>query len=142
MAEVGVYDPKAYVLDLGGRPITGYAAGSKITVVREGNQTTDVAGVDGDVAVAETHDPRATITINLLATSASNDVLSGLSRARAKFPVMLRDMAGSTAVSGIGWVQRLPDINVDAEVPVRAWEVRIAASDYHVGSSPIVGGVV
>lgn len=142
MAEVGVYDPKAHILDLGGRPITGYAAGSKIAVVPESDQTTDVAGVDGDVAVAETYDPRATITINLLATSSSNDMLSRLSRARAKVPVMLRDMAGSTTVSGIGWVKRLPDINVDAEVPVRAWEVRIVSSDYHVGSSPIVGGAV
>lgn len=138
--EIGAYDPKLYILTCGNAPIGGFASGSKVTVAREANETTDVAGVDGDVAVAETHDPRATLTVNLLATSASNDVLSGFANGRLKFPVSLRDMQGSTVISGMGWVQRRPDLDVAAEVPVRAWEIRVAAAQYHVGSNPIIGG--
>lgn len=134
---VSSYDPAGYDLSFAGNIIEGFADGSAISVAREANVATDKAGIMGDVVVSWQHDKRATVTIVLMPTAASNDVLSAAADNRIVGSFLLRDRNGTTRVqSDHAWVQKIPDLNVEAEAPPRTWEIRLAQAKTRVGSTP------
>lgn len=112
----------------------GFADGEFLRVEQESDDTEDVCGTNGEVAVSRTNDRRATCTIILLQTSASNDglsVLSNLTRsapgmAGAIVPFLVRDRNGRTIYTGEKcWIQRPPDASFDRTAQSREWTVRV-----------------
>jgi hypothetical protein len=114
---------------------SGRADGEFLRVEQESDDTEDVAGADGEVAVSPTKDRRATLTIILLQTADANQGLSALSTlARnspgmtgAIVPVLVKDRNGSTLYTGQNaWIQRPPDASFDKTAQSREWTVRVA----------------
>jgi hypothetical protein len=134
---VSVYDPAGHDLVFAGNVIDGFADGAAISITRDANKASDKIGIGGDVVVTWLHDDRATATITLNATSASNDVLGAAADEHLIGSFLLRDRNGTMQVkSAFAWVQKLPDVTVEGESPTRAWEIRLAEAKVRVGSTP------
>lgn len=114
---------------------SGFADGEFIRIEQESDDTTDVVGTDGEVAVSRTNDRRATITVILMQTANANDglsVLHGLTlnspgMAGAIFPLLIRDRNGRAIYeSEDAWVARAPDVSFDRQAGPREWQIRAA----------------
>jgi hypothetical protein len=113
----------------------GFADGEFCRIESENDDTEDVAGTDGEVAVSRTNDRRGTISIMLLQTSDANrglSLLSNLAReapnmAGAIVPALVSDQNGAGLwISENSWVQRPPDASFDRTAQTREWAVRCA----------------
>lgn len=113
----------------------GFADGEFLRVEQDTEDTTDVVGSDGEVAVSRTNDRRATATIMLLQTAAANDGLSILSNlakeakamAGAIVPFAVKDLNGRTLLFGANaWVSKAPDRTFDRGATANEWSIRIA----------------
>jgi len=114
---------------------SGLADGEFLRIEQESDDTEDVAGTDGEVAVSRTNDQRATATILVMQTSDGNDglsVLSNLARtapgmAGAIHPFLVKDKNGRTIHEGQNaWVRRAPDRSFDRTAQTNEWQIRIA----------------
>lgn len=114
---------------------SGFADGEFLTIEGEADDTEDVAGTDGEVAVSRTNDRRATAMIKLMQTADANDGLSVLSNLARSAPAMVggivpflvSDQNGRSLWTGENcWVQRPPDISLDRTAQSREWTIRIA----------------
>jgi hypothetical protein len=134
---VGTYIPQNVDCVFANHPISGFADGTMINVVRTSERVVTKAGVKGDVAVAFIHDKRAVVTVSLLATSASNDVLSRAAEGKVIGAFLLKDHAGTTLVkSPYAVVKKDPDLGFSQEVPNRDWEIELLDATIFVGSTP------
>lgn len=130
------YDPKLYTVVVAALPIDseGYADGEFITVERDTDAFTDVAGTGGGVSRAKQQDRRATVTLTLLQTSPVNSVLSTLANLDQNTdggagigPFLLKDRGGLSVYSGSEcWIARMPDVTLDKGVTARQWKIRVA----------------
>ena len=78
MANLKKYDPKDIIITVGPHIVSGYADGTFVSVARQGDSFSSIAGADGEVARARSNDKRGTITLTLMQTSRTNAYLSGL----------------------------------------------------------------
>lgn len=136
MPETKVYNADEVTIAVG--PVlvdAGFADGEFLRIEQESDDTEDVCGTNGEVAVSRTNDRRATATIILLQTSNSNDGLSVLSNLARSAPGMagaivsflVRDRNGRTIYSAEKcWVQRAPDPSFDRTAQSREWAIRIS----------------
>lgn len=138
MAELpafGNYDPGRHVLVVLGQEITEFASGTFIKVERKVKTFTSKAGGTGSVVRIRSRNRIGSFTFTLLATSPSNDYLSGLVIADEKNeggrgsvgPTELKAMPpnGETLChGGISWVDGFTAVEVmDSDVPGRQWVV-------------------
>lgn len=133
---VKVYNSDEVTIAIGPVLISsGFADGEFLRVEDETDDTEDVAGTDGEVAVSRTNDRRATITVMLLQTADANQglsILSNLARsspgmAGAIVPTLVRDQNGAALYTAENsWVQRPPDVSFDRTATTREWAVRCA----------------
>lgn len=125
------WDPKQCVVEFAGQDLSGLAD-DFISVDYESDTFSDVAGADGEVARARTRDERATVTITLMQSSASNDVLNAaaiLDKAAGQgvYPFFLRDLNGTTIASASrAWVMKPPPIELGKAMKDRQWKIRCA----------------
>ena len=135
--DLKVYNPDEVTIAVGPVLITsGYADGEFIRIEQESDDTEDVAGSDGEVAVSRSNDRRATITIILMQTAAANTGLSALSALARNapgmvggiVPFMIRDRNSGVGIySGTNcWVMKPPDVNFDRTAQAREWTIRVA----------------
>ena len=136
---VKTYDPKGVVATVGGIPISGYADGTFINISRQNDAYSSVAGADGEVSRAKSNDKRGELTLTLLQTSLSNDVLSGIAQLDERsnsgvVPIMVKDISGlTTFFSGSGWIRKVPDSEFGKEISNREWAFELAEMDVFVG---------
>lgn len=138
-----VYDADEVSLSLNGIPLSGYADGAFCRIAMESDAFSDIAGTDGEVARSKSNDKRATITIMLLQTSKSNDVLSALAILDQNAPggagvgvFLLRDRQGTTLhLAPSAWISKLPDSEFGREAGTREWTLRCAEMQSFVGSN-------
>lgn len=132
-----VYNPDEVTIVLGPVLIeSGYADGEFVRIESETEDTTDVAGTDGEVTVGRTNDRRATVTILLMQTADANfglSVLSNLMRASpggagAVHPFLLRDRNSGLGIytAENAWVAKPPDASFDRTATSREWMIRCA----------------
>lgn len=117
------YDPGKVFMMWGPIPISGFAAGSMVNVQHQGEGVKAETGTAGETAFVESYDKRGTVTIRLMATSPINAILSAAYQA-GNLPVFLAITSLSTAAvhaAGEAKIQRPPDTDYGAEVPVREW---------------------
>jgi len=140
---VRTYDPKNVVLTVGGAPISGYADGTFITVSRQNDSFVSVSGADGETARAKQNDKRGDLTLTLLQTSLSNDILSGIAvldetSNAGVVPVILKDLSGATTYfSGSGWIKKPADSEFAKEVGNREWALELADMEVFIGGVAI-----
>lgn len=130
-----VYDANEVSVIIGAIEIdAGFADGEFLRIEQETDDFADEVGTDGEVTRSKTNDRRATATILLMQTSASNQALSALStldritpNGAGVVPFLVRDRNGGSLYEGQHcWIQRPPDVSMDRSATTREWTVRIA----------------
>lgn len=121
------YDPKKVPIIFAGQLISGFADGTFLTIKRQTDTFSSMAGADGEVAVVQSADKRGEIVITLLQTSASNDILSAKFAAQELTgivgePFLAKDLLGTTiASSDACWIKKYADLEFGKEVSAREW---------------------
>lgn len=124
---LATYDPKQVQVIVGGNPITGYADGTFVTVSFDEQQWNKVTGADGLTSRSKTNNYSGSITLTLLSTANSNDILSALwSRDRRSndgvVSILVKDAMGRTKWSSSqAWIRQMPDQDFSKETEERAW---------------------
>jgi len=143
------YSPRQIVLTLGSFGIDGgFGQDTFLEIEKEEDDTVDVVGVYGDVAVAAVHDDRASAQITLLPTSVENDKLSELRNAGRRSPAGLavfsfdvRDLNGrSLHRSPQAWIQGIPTMTYQRGIGERVWTIKLARLETFIGGANVVTG--
>jgi hypothetical protein len=126
------YDPKLVIVTFAGNILTGFAEGTFVTVEREADAYTKVVGSDGEVARVRSRNASGSVTITLMQTSVSNDVLDALAvldeEANAgSGPLFIEDLLGNTFIAATAaWIRKRSNIEYGAELGSREWVIDVA----------------
>lgn len=135
------YDPASVVVSIAGVPISGYADGTFVSVDRDDDAFTKVTGADGNTTRIKSNNRSGFLTLTLLQSSPSNDILSGLAQLdeatnAGVVPVLVKDMSGNSIYfSAQGWIRKYPTSDFGKEINNREWIIDLADMDMFVGSN-------
>jgi hypothetical protein len=129
-----VYDADQVSVSLNGIPLSGYADGEFLRIEKDSNDFEDVVGTDGEVTRSKTNDRRATVTVRLMQTSSSNDLLSALANLDKNTPggigvgvFLCRDRQGRAVfMAEKAWIAKTPSVSFDKSAKEREWVIRCA----------------
>lgn len=136
------YDPKLVILTLGEIFVSGYADGTMIDAVRDGDSFTKVKGADGEVARVRNRDRSGSVTVTLMQSSMTNDAFSALLAADELFgtgvrPLMLQEVGGKTLiVSDRAWLRKPANAGYANTMGDRQWVIDCASLEPFVGGNP------
>lgn len=137
------YSADQVLVSVAGIPLQGFADGEFLTISFTSDHFESVAGADGEVTRSKTNDNRATVTVKLMQTSDSNDLLSALYNTDRKFPngagvgaFLVQDFNGrSLFAASECWIRKVPDISFDRTATEREWTFEIANLEYFQGGN-------
>ncbi|MCP1404576.1 phage structural protein [Achromobacter insolitus] len=136
------YAPGQVKIVMGAVALSGLAEDTFVTVAEIGEGISSVAGVDGEVARAMSRDSRLRITVTLLQTSASNDLLTAMHQAdkatdgNGAVPIAITDLRGrSLHASDSAWVVKTPDAGYARQVGSREWVIETGPAINVVGGN-------
>lgn len=138
---LATYAPDKVSIVVGVAIAKGFADGTFINIEEISDGVASVAGADGEVARAMSADPRKKITLTLLQTSETNDVLSALYAAdkiskNATFPFAMADLRGRTMFAASqAWVVKSANVELGKEVGAREWTLETADGVMFVGGN-------
>lgn len=138
---VYTYSADEVIVVVGGVPLSGFADGTFVNVSRDEQAFTKVTGADGTVSRAKTANKSGTITITLLSTSPSNDILTGFAVADEEtsdgvVAVLVKDLSGRTVhASSAAWIQQIPDDEKSKDVGEREWVLDCAKITSFLGGN-------
>lgn len=141
MSGVFTYDPKQVSVIVGGKIITGFADGSFVEFERNENAWNLKVGVDGEGARAKSNNLSGKITLTLMQSSASNDVMSAFAAAdelsnAGAVPFYLKDNSGRTIATALtAWVQKYPKTTFAKEIESRQWILETDDIEIFVGGN-------
>lgn len=121
------YNPKRVAVSFAGRVLTGFADGTFISVERNEDTFTLAVGSDGEAARAASNNRSGRVTLTLMQTSASNDILSALAEADERSqlstgPMMIKDASGRTVVlAAEAWIVKPAGAEFGREIGNREW---------------------
>lgn len=109
----------------------GFADGNFLEISYVSDQFADVSGTDGEVSRSKSNDLRATVTLRLMQTSPTNDLLSALVNTdlladggAGVGAFAVTDLSGRTLLaSENAWVKKMPDQMFGRESQERAWTI-------------------
>lgn len=139
MAFTRTYNPFLVNFSFTGIPITGFAPDTFITVERNEDAFTLVVGAGGEAARSQSRNRSGTVTLTLLATSQSNDVLSAIANADEQTGIgvgtaFVKEINGTTLVSAqSAWIKKMPNVERGAEVSNVEWVLECEALDTFIG---------
>lgn len=138
---LATYDPAQVAVIVGGFSMQGYVKGSFVTVDRNENAFNLYVGADGEGARAKSNNKSGLITIRLMQTSDSNDILSGFAKAdevanAGTTPVLIKDNNGKTLCAcETAWVQKVPAVDYGNEAGEREWRLESDNIQIFVGGN-------
>jgi hypothetical protein len=138
---VKTYSPKDVSVIVAGTQISGFAEDSFVTVERDSDAFTKIVGADGEVSRSASADLSGTITLTLLGTSASNDILAALAIADAislngEFPVLIKDELGTSLhTAPTSWIQKASTKEYGAEIGDNEWVLQCSELIEFVGGN-------
>lgn len=122
------YSSASVLIVAGGIPLSGMADDTFVEIAPVADRVSAMVGADGEIARSINPNRMHTVTITLQATSASNDILSGLAAVDdmtsggGVFPISVQDLSGRTLFAASqAWVSALPTITFGAEAGTREW---------------------
>lgn len=151
MADGATLDPADINVVLGTHRVSGYAAGTFVSVTYDVDSFAKLVGIDGEGVYVKSANRGAVATLTLIQTARSNLVLSALLAADQNtpgglmFPFSIREQGGTTLFQAArARLTRLPDVNYSDAGETRAWAVtttRMLGLAGDRGATPLVGGV-
>ena len=140
---VKTYDPANVSMMYGVIPITGFAQDAAITVEHDEDDWTLVVGVDGEGTRSKTSNKSATITVSLMQSSITNDLLSAdrlldvnTPGGTGGKPLIIKDLSGTTVFAAeTTWIQKPPSAELNREASTREWVFRTDFLVAHHGSN-------
>lgn len=139
-----IYDANEVTISIAGIPIeSGFDDGEFLRIEQEADDFVDKVGTDGEVTRSKSNDRRATVTILLMQSSASNALLSGLSNVdrlagngAGVGPFLCRDRQGTALFAGAEcWISKPPNVAFGREASAREWTLRVASLERFDGSN-------
>jgi hypothetical protein len=129
-AQINVQDRTIVV---GTHVVGGRAKGNYLNVVMADRSSIDM-GVDGEGTHKTTDDKSATITVSVMPSSVSNDVLSALELSGLPVPIAIRDGAGRTIQTAArAKVVKHADVTWSDGAEVRVWTLVTTRLNSFVG---------
>lgn len=155
---INTYSPSDVELYLDGYKVTGWVT---ISIKRNRDSYTFVSGIRGKNTRIRNYDKSATITLNVLQTSETHDILSEIHRQdiidednetstadNARLIVTLRDSSGSSAFqSEDAFITGYPELKFSQDFEERTWVIQCLTTNiFKVGgnlrpSTPILDNI-
>lgn len=138
---VKTYDASQVQVILGAVPLVGAADGQFCNVTWDEDDYGKTTGADGEVSRHRMNNDSSTVTLTLLQTSDTNDLLMGYALAdrtnnSGVFSLMIKDMNGrSLFVTDSAWVQRKPDMTFSKETETREWTIATGRATVFIGGN-------
>lgn len=134
------YDPKSVYFSYAGNLLGGYADGDFFSAKRNADNQMLMVGADGETCFIMSADKSGEVTLTLLRSSASNDILSALYKAQELEPVAkplwAKDGRGTSIVAGNqALIKKLPDLTFAKEMSTVEWVFVVADLEVHIGGS-------
>ena len=126
MSKVYTYSPQEVQLTFGGYTITGW---QNLTITRSADAFKPVRGIRGKHTRVRSIDTSCTITVTILQTSMSNDVLCrihdlDLEYGSGRIELLLKDMGGTGVFSSAeAYVLGYPEVVYSGEFEYRQWRL-------------------
>lgn len=124
---VATYDAKAVQVVFGGFTMSGFAKDSKVDIEFDENAWTKQIGVDGEGTRSKTNNQGAKITVKLMQSSKSNDILSGIEKLdrmtnSGALPLMIKDSSGNSLyLCESAWIAKHPKVEFSVDAGPREW---------------------
>jgi hypothetical protein len=125
-----VYDPKDVTVIFGPTgQITGYADGTFVTIEKNEEAFALQVGTDGEGTRSKSNNQSGRITISLMQSSASNDILSTIHTADLEvgtgvFPLLVKDLQGNSIFEASqAWITSFPSSEYGREAAAREWVI-------------------
>ena len=127
------YDPNRVALIVRSVPIIGFGDGSSITVTADSDNYSTQYGTTGLYVRSKQLQRGGVLTFSLLPNSPSNIFLSNLlvedeTLNTGICPILIKDGSNAgTLVTGVGWVNRKPDLNLamGGDTAMREWTLQL-----------------
>jgi hypothetical protein len=140
---MATYDPKLVFVIYGGMPIMGFAEDSFVEVAPAEEGFTRKVGADGEVVRSHSNNTCCDVTVTLLQSSLSNQVLSAAatldrSTGLGMLPLSIVDInSGTELMAAQAWVETPSSLTFGKEAGDRAWV-------FHTGQilPPNIGGII
>ena len=137
---MATYDPKKIILTFGGSIIGGYADGTGISVDSLTDDWSLSTGMDDFSAYTKLNNSTGEIVITLSQSSLSNVILSGFrtidqTANAGLLPLLLKDVGGTTEVSGIGRIKKAPTLDFANDISPREWTLLCSNLNITVGGN-------
>jgi hypothetical protein len=125
---VGNYDPKKVLVNFGGNILSGFAPGTFVNIAPDdADGFKKQVGADGEVGRAQSANNTHSVTVTLMQTSLSSQVLSTIRNTdkltgRAILPLTITDLNGATlAFWPQAWIHGDPEWGFGDELTDRQW---------------------
>lgn len=126
-----VYDPKLVIITLGSIPMSGFADGTFLNVDYNEDAFSLQVGSDGEGTRTRSNNNSARVSISLMQSSASNDLLSALHELDkaapggiGAVPLLIKDLSGrSLFVAEKAWIVKAPAAEFGREAAAREWVI-------------------
>lgn len=129
MSQSTTYDPASIAASFAGVPLAGFADGTFVAVERNNDSFTLMVGAGGEAARSRSRNSSGKVTFTLMATSATNDLLSAIWRAdelsgTGVGAFILKDLNGTTlCAANNAWIMKPPKIEFGKEISTREWVI-------------------
>lgn len=130
------YAPGSVVVQFRGVPLTGFATGTFVSAERTEDSFATTVGADGEYARTRSSNKSGTVTLTLLATSASNQLLLAWLREDEAFgtgkgPLSVKNLAGQELVfSPEAWLSRPANLEFGDTLGNREWTFQCGRLDF------------
>lgn len=137
------FDPSQFNIVFGGVTMQGFSESTMAKFEFDGQNFDDVVGVDGEVSRSKNMDRRAKLTVSLMQTSPTNDLLSafyaagriGVNGADVA-AVRVEDLNGRLVIAGAeAWIMDTPKPTWGKTATEYEWVIRIANCDAFFGGN-------
>ena len=137
------YDPDDVTLVAFGIPISGFADGTFVSVEFNEDSFTLAVGTDGDACRSKTSNKSAKMTMTLMQSSWTNDLLSAVHASDILTPsgdgigpFLMKDNSGRTLFAAEKcWITKMPTTTFSREVESREWVLETDAMVAHAGGN-------
>lgn len=140
MAANKSYTPKLVAFSYAGQLLTGYADGDFASATFSEDAATLIVGADGESCFIDSANKSGEVTLTLLRSSNSNDLLMALYQSQrialVPKPLYVKDISGRSVISGQkAIIKKAPDLTFGKEMSNTEWVFLVADLEVFIGGN-------